>query len=75
MFQGLSGDSLRVEPLGFDRKGAKYWYFHGTRLYKEACSLDEKARYSIISNTYFLFNKTSEFIVIESYFVLLKSSV
>ncbi|RWS31475.1 hypothetical protein B4U80_00330 [Leptotrombidium deliense] len=38
----IDPDSLRLEPIGKDNDGYLYYYFHGTRLYRENPTLSKK---------------------------------
>jgi len=35
VFQQLSSEEMRIEPVGKDDEGASYWNFNDERLYKE----------------------------------------
>ena len=37
----INAEDFRIEPLGTDSKGYIYWYFYGTRLYRENPSVAE----------------------------------
>lgn len=52
IYNSLEAESLRVGPLGYDSKGSTYWYFHGTRLYREdKAKNDEPAIWQVICFT------------------------
>ena len=51
IFNQLESESVRVDPLGYDSKGSTYWYFYGTRLYREdKLSTAEKKRKKFIKS-------------------------
>ncbi|XP_008483352.1 cat eye syndrome critical region protein 2 homolog, partial [Diaphorina citri] len=56
--KNLESDSLRLQPLGYDRNQSAFWYFYGTRLYREDYPkvdinkwLDDTPRFSEYSNS------------------------
>ncbi|XP_063392585.1 uncharacterized protein LOC134678073 isoform X1 [Cydia fagiglandana] len=44
LFKNLEAESLRVEPLGYDNNDSAYWYFYGTRLYREDTIKKQKGK-------------------------------
>ncbi|KAJ8737517.1 hypothetical protein PYW08_000112 [Mythimna loreyi] len=44
LFKNLEAESLRVEPLGWDDNYSAYWYFYGTRLYREDIVKKQKGK-------------------------------
>ena len=40
----MEAEEMRVEPVGKDSDGNVYWYFYGSRLYKEATVKKEESQ-------------------------------
>ena len=45
LIQEIDASLIRIEPVGKDSDGDVYWYFTGTRLYKEGLEVNIQANY------------------------------